>query len=165
MAQWLHQIKPEINISANNNEAFKSACFYGNLVMAQWLYQIKPEINIYADNDYVFKTACKKNNLHIAQWLCNLSQFKYHVKISDNCIINWYINSIPIYQSKNINITKMCLCSICYETKSNIQTNCLHLYCLACIIKWHTKSSKCPLCRQQITYMNQINKNEFILYT
>jgi hypothetical protein len=47
---------------------------------------------------------------------------------------------MPIDESKKI------YREMCYETKTMIETNCSHLYCLDCI-------TKCPLCRQQITHI------------
>ena len=40
VAQWLYQIKSDINISARNESAFINACSQGHLNVAQWLYQI-----------------------------------------------------------------------------------------------------------------------------
>jgi hypothetical protein len=61
--QWLYEIRPYINISANNKYAFTHACGRGNLVMAQWLYQIKPEIDISACNDEAFRWSCKNGHV------------------------------------------------------------------------------------------------------
>jgi len=69
VAQWLYQIKPAIDISAQNEYAFRKACFYGHLAVAQWLYQIKPTIDISAQNEEAFRYACGLGHLDIAQWL------------------------------------------------------------------------------------------------
>jgi translation initiation factor 2 beta subunit (eIF-2beta)/eIF-5 len=165
VTKWLYEIKPEINISAENDYAFRSACANGHLNVAQWLYEIKPDINMSADNDWAFKNACKRGHLNMVQWLCNLLQLRYHVEISNNCIINWHIKQIiPINESKKIYTEEMCLCPICNDSKSNIQTNCIHSYCLACITEWYNRSLECPMCRQQITDIyNLINIQEFIV--
>ena len=39
---------PTIDISVDNEYAFRSACYYGQLKVAKWLLQIKPDINIFA---------------------------------------------------------------------------------------------------------------------
>jgi ankyrin repeat protein len=44
--QWLLQIKPDIDISYNDELAFTQACRHGNLEIAKWLLQIKPDIKI-----------------------------------------------------------------------------------------------------------------------
>jgi hypothetical protein len=160
VAQWLCQIKPEIYISGMHVVAFLETCYHGNLDVAQWLYEIRPNINIGFCDD-AFKLACERSHLHIAQWLCNL-HLRYHFEIHDYHIINWQIIPIPIDESKNIYITEMCLCPICNDSKSNIQTNCSHSYCLDCIKIWYKKSSKCPMCRQQITNMYVLINKKFI---
>jgi hypothetical protein len=66
-AQWLYQIKPAIDISANNSTAFRLACSAGHLDIAQWLYKIKPIIN-----DEAFLYACVGGHLHVAKWLYQL---------------------------------------------------------------------------------------------
>jgi hypothetical protein len=47
----LLQVKPHINVSANREYPFRSACFAGHLKVAQWLLQVKPNIDI-GDYDY-----------------------------------------------------------------------------------------------------------------
>ena len=46
VAKLLLQLKPNINVSAKNEEAFRYACRNGHLHVAQWLLQLKPDINI-----------------------------------------------------------------------------------------------------------------------
>ena len=46
VAQWLLTVKPNIDISANNEYAFCCVCEYGHLEVAQWLLSIKPDIYI-----------------------------------------------------------------------------------------------------------------------
>ena len=44
VAKWLLEVKPDINISAYNDYAFRCACEYGHLELAQWLAdEVKPE--------------------------------------------------------------------------------------------------------------------------
>jgi hypothetical protein len=42
VAQWLYQIKPDIDISADNDCAFSRACENGHLKVSQWLYNLLP---------------------------------------------------------------------------------------------------------------------------
>jgi hypothetical protein len=81
VVQWLYEIKPNINISACNDYAFRFACSQGHLNVAQWLYEIKPYINISANNDETFRNTCLNGHLVIAQWLC---QIKPDINISAN---------------------------------------------------------------------------------
>jgi ankyrin repeat protein len=70
--KWLFEIKPDINISANNDLAFYYACYYGSIEIAKWLLEIKPDINISVDNDYIFRECCHNNNLTIIKWLLEI---------------------------------------------------------------------------------------------
>ena len=50
-------------------------------------------------------------------------------------------------------MNKLTECPICDSLYINIQTNWTHLFYLACIRKLHDKSSKCPMCRQEMTHI------------
>ena len=52
-----------------SEEAFRNACYGGHLEVAQWLYQIKPTLNISECNEYAFQCACGNGHLLVAQWL------------------------------------------------------------------------------------------------
>jgi hypothetical protein len=69
VAQWLYKIKPTLDISAENEYAFRKACINGHLEVAQWLYQIKPTLDISLYNEEPFRMACYNGHLEVAQWL------------------------------------------------------------------------------------------------
>ena len=75
--QWLLTVKPDIDISENNEAPFRFACCNGYLEVAQWLLQMKPSINISERDDYAFTWSCANGHLELAQWL-------YQVKPSIN---------------------------------------------------------------------------------
>jgi hypothetical protein len=136
---------------------FNNACWYGHLVMVKWLYEIKPDIDISARNEYAFKLACFNYHLHIAEWLYVLLSLKYYIETFDNHIIDYYIKKIiQIDQTRNIHVNKLTICPIYIESNINIQTNCAHSYWLSCISEWYNRSSKCPMCKQEITYVNNV---------
>jgi ankyrin repeat protein len=106
VAQWLLQIKPAIDISAYNEEAFRGACSNGHLHVAQWLLQIKPTIYISAQNEYAFRWACVNEHLNIAQWLFqikptinisayNESAFRYACYNGDLNVAQWFVSLRP----------------------------------------------------------------------
>jgi hypothetical protein len=68
--KWLLEIKPDINISKNNEMAFYYACVYNNKETANWLLQIKPDLNISIDNNYIFRKSA--SNLEIIKWLLEI---------------------------------------------------------------------------------------------
>ena len=45
-------------------------------------------------------------------------------------------------------------CSVCYIELSSktghVITECIHLFCVKCILKWYNQSSTCPICRQNL---------------
>ena len=55
LAQQLLQNNPNIDISYQNEYAFRMACQTGQLHVAQWLLKVKPTINISAWNEDAFK--------------------------------------------------------------------------------------------------------------
>ena len=72
---FYEEYKPHINISTENEEAFRLACENGNLEVAKWLYQIKPTIDVSAKNDYAFCYTCENGNLNVAKWLQTLMPY------------------------------------------------------------------------------------------
>jgi len=62
----------EIDISANNEQAFRWACTNGHLEVAKWLWEIKPTIDITADDGYAFRGACTSCHVEVIKWLYKL---------------------------------------------------------------------------------------------
>jgi hypothetical protein len=65
--------KDRIDISANNEEAFRWSCYNGHLSIAKWLLNIKPTIDISANNDQAFLWACSEGRLLILEWLLSIN--------------------------------------------------------------------------------------------
>ena len=74
VAQWLLEIKPDINISAYEEYAFRGACKNGHLEIAQWLLKIKPEMNFTNTIffEHTFREACSKGHIEIAKLLLKI---------------------------------------------------------------------------------------------
>jgi hypothetical protein len=70
-AKWIKEIRPEIDLYKNNNEAFVVACRRGRLDIAQWLKECCPNISHQIYND-VFINACAFGNIAIAKWIKDL---------------------------------------------------------------------------------------------
>jgi hypothetical protein len=81
-----------INISPDNEHAFRCACENGHLELAQWLYQIKPTINISAYNEEAFRLACSYGHFDVAQWLQSLTPYGlyYTFEVNENNLITTF---------------------------------------------------------------------------
>ncbi len=64
-----YELNTDINISAENECAFRWACSNGYLVIAKWLLKIKSDINISAENEYAFRWACYKGHFNVVRFL------------------------------------------------------------------------------------------------
>jgi ankyrin repeat protein len=73
IVQWLLSVNPDINISAENEYAFRCVCYRGHLEIARWLLSVNPNINISAETEYAFRWACSQGHLEIAQWLLSVN--------------------------------------------------------------------------------------------
>ncbi len=50
--------------------------------------------------------------------------------------------------------SKITECIICHENKSNLYTECGHMYCYDCLTSWLSENSSCPYCRKTIITQN-----------
>ncbi len=79
-------MKPNIDISAYNEFAFRYACTNGHIEVAQWLLSVNPDINISAYHDYAFRFACRYEHLEVALWLQSLKPYLYVINITNGII-------------------------------------------------------------------------------
>jgi hypothetical protein len=73
--KWLYGINPNINISKNNDYAFRIFCNIGNTKFIKWLLKKKPTINIFANDDLniPFINPYKFNNYKLLKYLIQLN--------------------------------------------------------------------------------------------
>ena len=83
-AQNLLRLNPTINISDQNESAFRVACLNGHLKLAQWLFKVKPDIDISAENEFAFRWACANGHLQVCQWLQSLKPYLYVINYDEN---------------------------------------------------------------------------------
>lgn len=99
IVQWLIQVKPDIDISERNEQAFRFACDYNHLQLANWFLQVKPDINISAENDEAFCSACFEDRVKIAQWLHQIRPYHYILELNNkNQILHYEV--IPFAERK-----------------------------------------------------------------
>ena len=148
IAKWLFEIKPDINISIDNEYAFRYSCNYGHLEVAKWLLEIKPDINISIFNDWVFRHACLNKCAQIAEWLASLNPDKYIILNHDEYEIKYEINYIIININKVEEASEFIECAICLNANSDLISTCNHKYCTECIKNcFKLKIYKCGICR------------------
>jgi len=134
----LYEIKPTIDISADDEFAFIKSCQYGRLDVAKWLYKIKPTIIINNINNITNITNI--TNQIMIKWLITLNS-----DITYKIIDGIYILYKRIKTIKIDNIVFNDKCCVCLE-EPNCLTECKHEMCLECVDR--LKEYICPLCRK-----------------
>lgn len=76
MVRWIMYLCPNLNLSVNNEEAFKWACSGGHVEIAKHLYNASIEkqkpIDVSVDFDYAFRNACSNGHLSVIEWLAKI---------------------------------------------------------------------------------------------
>ncbi len=179
-AQWLYSKYPLINVSINDEEAFRNACNSGNLKLVKWLISIKPDIDITALNHKAIRNCIENQHDKILLWLlkkfdvyknCVILNKEFTERMTRNKLKDYFDSfngtSPRILKfRKQVLIDKQEDCSICYDRKSCLITECEHQYCYPCLNEWYyTKTYNkpltfplsqnnqfsCPMCRKLIT--------------
>ena len=70
--KWLLMVNPTIDISENNEEAFRWACYYGRLSVAKWLLCINPTFDVIGARDNIRSTAALIDNSNVEAWLTTI---------------------------------------------------------------------------------------------
>ena len=85
------QIFKKLNVNANNDEAFREACWKGCLETVKVLIKNTNKnqiINIHAENDEAFRLACMNGYINIVQFLLDL-QDNQAIQAINVCNIEW----------------------------------------------------------------------------
>jgi hypothetical protein len=171
MKHYYNALNKEIDLSNTYEMPFRAACYNGHLNIAKWLYSVKPDINIFAVFHSAFKSAFEHGHLDVVLWLQTVCPSKYFIRLDkNNRLIDYLINESSIKLQTIPPVittpTKIALsnededeerieCSICFEMECNIVTDCNHLLCEWCLIKYigttHTATTfSCPYCRHNV---------------
>ena len=89
-AEWLIQIKPNLNISFEDEIPFTTAIYNRQIDFAKWLLEIKPDIDISARNNCSFLSLCYRGDIFLVLWFQSLRPFKYEIT---NIKPRWFIVS------------------------------------------------------------------------
>ena len=148
----IYRLNSTINISANNEEAFRWACRYGHLEVVRQLYQWKSTIDISAKDVYAFRLACQKGHLEVVR---QLYQWKTTIDIRRFYQYKSLFLSLGIFsglQKEYIPEGETLECPICRDNIHGecMVTKCGHKYCANCINQWLENNNICPYCRTKI---------------
>jgi hypothetical protein len=172
VSKWLLEIKPDIDISVDCEDAFRYACRQGHFDIAKWLYEVKPDIDISVCFYEPVRYACGYGYLELAKWLyetfpginldiCDQFTFPHINYLNHPEVVEW-MNSVRNNNNSNNgavkeiiysleverNLEKDTTCCVCYD-KADIETSCGHYGCEDCFTK--IADHTCPYCRQFIT--------------
>ena len=172
VSKWLLEIKPDIDISVDCEDAFRYACREGHIDIAKWLYEVKPDIDISVCFYEPVRYACGYGYLELAKWLyetfpginldiCDQFLFPHINYLNHPEVVEW-MNSVRNNNNSNNgavkeiiysleverNLEKDTSCCVCYD-KADIETSCGHYGCEDCFTK--IADHTCPYCRQFIT--------------
>jgi len=152
--KYLFRLNKNINLKLNDNKLFKTCLKFRDYIMSKWL--LKKIDNIILDSSYdkYFKNLCNNNEHKLVKLLNKLNPDRYKYELNKDytiiCKISRYIN-----ETKDIKIDDLCM--ICLTNKSDIITQCDHIYCYNCIDIWLNINNNCPYCRTDITKLYKIN--------
>ena len=81
-------MNPDIDISANNEGAFRWSGYYGELKVVKWLLKVKPDINVFANKNYAFRMSYEIGHLKVAKLLLQHKTQNYYMFAKKNKIYN-----------------------------------------------------------------------------
>ena len=134
--KWLWQLDQNINIHANDEDAFRLACVKGNLGMAKWLCTLCANYFIEEKDNKIVRWFIKDEN-HI---ILDLIENNKYLEA---------INRLKIIKSTELNTDE---CIVCKDNHQEIiKLPCSHTYCLESLIRFYIvntniKTKKCFYC-------------------
>jgi hypothetical protein len=166
---YLYLENPGINLSKNNEEAFRTACCAGDIYVVRQLITWKPDIDISALNWEGLRMSIMYGNLDIIKFYF---EREYTLKPLDFITIAWHYKILRLLylldeRRKNLSWITVDIentgkeeCPICQCVSTNIvSTPCGHSFCQECIKTWLNYNQSCPNCRAKFYLENDTVKN------
>lgn len=159
----LHQLyseNPQIDLSRNEEEAFRLACEVGEIYIIRQLREWNPKMDIGAKNYLGLCSAICVGHVDVIKQI-----FAWDIQIEPLKFIDFAFHNSTIELLKELHnrrqkiqwITHSILniedieCPICQEIPSDyIWTPCNHKFCQGCIITWFEINQSCPYCRENL---------------
>ena len=163
--KWLLEIKPDIDITSNNNLAFIHACEFGKINVVKFLLEIKPNIiDMFSDEflNIIFLNVCNNGHTIIAKLLLELKPNidiiqNSNVLLSASCngcidIVEYLLSLTDEYNYANILENE-------YITNGEIYTMILNTYLNKINRGWlyikldnevNDKTIECPICTDKL---------------
>jgi hypothetical protein len=148
-------------IKLDFENAIVEAIKNNHIEVVRLLYELKPsliehiELYIYdIEEDIIIRNV--QFFIYLSQFSQDIEERLYDLNLQTN-VLNYdeIINNLQHIPSNDIDIKD---CPICYETKSDLITECNHQYCTSCIKEWwiHKREfiHKCPYCKTHIQPTN-----------
>ncbi len=95
ICKYLLEVRPEIDISHDNDEPFKTACRFGKYNIVKFLLELKPTINIMENGDKLFQMGCNNEDIELIRFLQKSIPNKYHIYV-----LNGKIKDKSIFEKK-----------------------------------------------------------------
>lgn len=129
LVESIYMRNSEIDLSREDEKAYRWACRNGHLEVVRWLLSVKPDINLMAQNDYAWLMVCRNGHLELAKWLMStsprditeyhwlLANENGHVEMSDwllemepslRCDDNAVVSEWCDLPTKSVNSSKVC---------------------------------------------------------
>jgi len=155
---YLYLEYPNIDLSRNEEEAFRVACDVGEVHIIRQLKEWNPGLNISAKNYMGLCRAISYGHVdvikQILSWDFTINPMDFLVyAFQDNILdllndlskrrlkIAWIHTSL----SNEYNLE----CPVCQDIPNEyILTPCNHNFCQKCILKWYEINQSCPYCRE-----------------
>jgi hypothetical protein len=99
VAQWLLSVKPDIDISAQDNHAFCSAWYKGHLEVAKWLQTLKPYLYVIEYDENGKYSGFKVRSKEEANW--ENRKYALHLTLQEETNIMYHL---PIDIAKSVTI-------------------------------------------------------------
>ena len=170
---YIYLEHPQLDISANSEEAFRLACNSGEIYVIRQLYEWRrSDIDIRA-NDYESMRRAVINShkevmIQLFQWFSDqinpADYYQFATTMETRLVLNYLDRVKQVSQNYRQSIQwidKSWLfhyignaqgeCSICLEGLDDpVKTPCAHIYCRGCILECLNTSETCPYCRAKI---------------